>query len=156
MPQWKRCLLCQMARPSQEIRCGVCGNTQYGEMVEGPPADLAERLIAEDRFAVAYACLEEQVSRGEESAWGCRALAWMAFGLGDLRAVEAWSHESIRLDSSSPEPHILLGCVLENSARWVEAVEEFDIALRREQLGAERRELVEELKLRSSSRIPEF
>ena len=156
MPQWKRCWLCQMARPAAEGCCLVCGNAQFGEVEEALPAELADRLILENRFDVAYACLEDQVSRGEETAWGCRALAWMSYAFQDFRAVETWSHESIRLDGSSPEPHILLGFVLEKGTRWEEAVEEFDIALRNSELEEGRRKMLYGLRTRSFSKIPEF
>ena len=156
MPQWKRCWLCQMARPGEEASCLVCGNTQFGEVEEGPPADLADRLIYESRFDVAYACLEDLVSRGEETAWGCRALAWMAYAFQDFRAVETWSHESIRLDGESPEPHILLGFVLDKASRWSEAVEEFDIALRNGELAEGRRKMLYGLRAAIHSKIPEF
>jgi hypothetical protein len=138
------------------MTCSVCGNAQSGAAQEGPPADLADRLIWEGRFEVAYDCLEDQVSRGEETARACQALAWMSYAFKDFRAVETWSHESIRLDQGSPEPHILLGFVLGNASRWAEAVEEFDIALRSPELDAERRTLLSGLRARNLSKIPEF
>jgi hypothetical protein len=145
-----------MARPGDEEWCLVCGRQQFEDCQAGPPADLADRLIAENRFAVAYECVEDLVSRGEETAWGCRVLAWMSFTFRDFRAVETWSHESIRLDGASPEPHLLLAYVLDGSGRWPEAVEEYDIALRREGLSVPRRQLVAELRAGCLARIPEF
>jgi hypothetical protein len=145
-----------MARPEAEAVCLVCGNAQFGELQEAPPAELADRLIYESRFDVAYACLEDLVSRGEETAWGCRALAWMSYAFQDLRAVETWSHESIRLEEESPEPHILLAFVLDKASRWAEAVEEFDIALRNSELEEGRRKMLYGLRARSHSKIPEF
>jgi hypothetical protein len=117
---------------------------------------LADRLICEGRFELAYSCLEDQVSRGEETARACQALAWMAYAFKDFRAVETWSHESVRLDERSPEPHILLGFVLGNAARWAEAVEEFDIALRKGLLEEARRTRLSGLRDRTFAKIPEF
>jgi tetratricopeptide (TPR) repeat protein len=130
--------------------------TDLRDAGDTPPADLALRMIAENRFDVAYRSLEDLVQRGEESAEVCLRLAWIAWAVGDERAVETWCHESERLDESSAEPHLLLGLAQRKHGRWAEALEEFEAGLRRKGLSEPRRALLEGLRAEMEANIPEW
>lgn len=152
----KTCLLCLFPRPEEEPACLVCRGHNF---VEGPaeiPGDLALRLAASNRFAEAYASLEQLVATDREDAQAALRLAWLAYAFEDFRAVETWCHECERLDEASAEPHILLGVVLCRAGRWSESVDEFDAALGRGSLSARRRRMIEELKAFAAANIPEW
>jgi uncharacterized protein HemY len=134
----------------------VCGGEDLRSAGEGPPADLALRLIAENRFDAAYRSLEDLVQRGGESAEVCLRLAWIAWAVGDERAVETWCHESERLDDTSAEPHLLLGLAHRRHGHWVEAQEEFEAALRRAGLSERRKAQIEGLHAEVVAKIPEW
>jgi tetratricopeptide (TPR) repeat protein len=149
-------MLCLMPREDAERACGICGCRDFSPGPGAPPADLALRLIADNRLATAYASLEQLVCSDREDAESARRLAWLAYSFQDFRAVETWCHECERLDDASPEPHVLLGVVLMRAGRWSESVEEFDAALKRGGLPAERRSLIEDLKAGAAANIPEW
>jgi hypothetical protein len=112
--------------------------------------------MIEGRFDLAYRSLEEEVARGREDGRTALEMAWLAFAFRDLRAVETWCHEAIRLQPDSPEPHLLLGLVLLRGERWPEAVEEFGSGLDKPELTLERRALLETMCAEAASRIPEW
>lgn len=143
-------------RVEKHAECGICGCPETLTAAEEIPDDFALRLYSEGRLEAAVRFLEERVARGEATARDCLNLAWISLVLQDYRAVETWCHESERLDEVSPEPHLLLGRVLERSERWQEAVEEYDAALRRAVLEGERLELVSRLREECRQRIPEW
>ena len=156
MPQMKNCRLCQMPRPEDEELCALCGTSQFDQTVEGLPADFGLRLISENRLAVAYEYLEGLVAGGAESAEHCIRLAWLAYAFKDLRAVETWSHEALRLDAGTIGAHLLLGLVLQRSGRWAEAADEYEAGLRIPVASAERRTRLESLLREARASIPEF
>lgn len=145
-----------MPRPQPEAVCSLCFETGFEAAPWELPEDFALRLIGENRLEVAYAYLEEEVARGRESAAGALRLAWLAFAFNDFRAVETWCHEAARLEEASPEPHILLGFVLQRAGRWEEAVAEYEIAGRRPCLSNERKHLVSDLIFECKTHISEF
>ncbi|MBL0160746.1 MAG: hypothetical protein IPP47_27225 [Bryobacterales bacterium] len=151
----KNCQFCQLRRPAEEELCQICGAVEFDPSVEGPPADFGLRLIGENRLAAAYEYLEGLVARGEETPEHCHRLAWLAYAFGDLRAVEIWSHETLRLDAGWIEAHVLLGLVLQRSGRWAEAAEEYQAGLRRPAT-PQRRARLEALLERARTNIPEY
>lgn len=156
MPQMKHCCLCQMPRPAGEPICLLCGSAQFDSFTERLPADFALRLIGENRLAAAYEYLEGLVARGEESAGHCHRLAWLAYAFADYRAVEIWSHETLRLDDTMLEAHLLLGLVLQRAGRWAEAAEEYSAGLRKPGTSPDRRARVEALLAEARRNISEF
>lgn len=155
------CALCLFPRSSTQDApttgsCGICGSSET--LPPGPESgDFALRMAADGRLSVAYASLEQKIAADQATAEDCLHLAWLAFAFKDFRAVEVWSHECERLDPASPEPHLLLATVLDRGERWQEAVDEYDVALRRAaHLHASRRELIETNRASSLSRIPEW
>lgn len=156
MPQVKFCCLCQMPRPEDEALCILCGTAQFDAPVEGPLTDFGMRLISENRLAAAYEYLEGLVAGGAESAEHCIRLGWLAYAFTDLRAVEIWSHEALRLDAGTIGAHLLLGLVLQRSGRWAEAADEYAAGLGIRKASAERRSRLEELLSEARANIPEF
>ena len=152
----KSCCLCQMPRPVEEEACLLCGSAQFDSVMDAFPADFGLRLIGENRLAAAYEYLEVLVARGEESAELCHRLAWLAYAFTDFRAVEIWSHETLRLDETMLEAHLLLGLVLQRSGRWVEASEEYSAGLRKPIAATERRARLEALLAEARGNIPEY
>ena len=152
----KNCSLCRMPRPRDEQFCQLCGSVEFEASFEELPADFELRLIAENRLAVAYEYLEDLVARGVGSAEHCCRLGWLAFAFGDLRAVETWSHEALRLDIDTVEAHLLLGWVLQKSGRWEEAAEEYEAGLRRPAASPSRRVRLETLLEMARNKIPEY
>ena len=152
----KTCSLCLLPRPDSEPVCAICENDEFcaaGSRVEGGEA---VRQMIEGRFDLAYRSLEEEVARGREDGRTALEMAWLAFAFRDLRAVETWCHEAIRLQPDSPEPHLLLGLVLLRGERWPEAVEEFGSGLDKPEITLERRALLETMCAEAASRIPEW
>ena len=92
--------------------CAICDNDEFSEVESGAESGGAVRLLVDGRFDLAYRSLEEEIARGREDGPTALGMAWLAFAFRDLRAVETWCHEAIRLQSDSPEPHLLLGLVL--------------------------------------------
>lgn len=125
------CALCLFPRFFDAPACGICGSEDAFPAAGDLPEDFALRMAAEGRLDVAWASLEDKVSKGDATAGDCLHLAWLAVAFKDYRAVETWCHESERLNPGSPEPHIVLATVFERGERWPEAVEEYDAALRR-------------------------
>ncbi len=117
--------------------------------------DRSLELIAQQRLAEAYYWLEAEVQAGRESSEFCRRLAWLGLAIQDIRAVETWCHESLRLDGDSGEPHLLLAYVLQREGRWAESIEEWDAALRRT-MAPQRRLLAEQLRAEAARRLPEW
>lgn len=152
----KTCLLCLFPRSEADAVCHICGRQEWREGPERIPPDFALRMASERRFGVAYASLEHEVACGRATAGDCLRLAWLGYAIGDYRAVETWCHECERLESGSAEPHVLLGYVFERGERWPEAVEEYDVALRRGRLEGERRALVESRRAHCEAQIPEW
>jgi hypothetical protein len=152
----KTCSLCLLPRPDSEPVCAICDNDEFSEVESGAESGGAVRLLVEGRFDLAYRSLEEEIARGREDGPTALGMAWLAFAFRDLRAVETWCHEAIRLQSDSPEPHLLLGLVLLRGERWLEAVEEFGSGLEKPELTLERRALLETLCAAAASRIPEW
>ncbi len=150
------CGLCRLPRRVSEAPCQICGDPAPPQFSGEFPSTLALRLIGERRLNIAWAELEDEVSRGIESGAVCLLLAWLAFAFQDERAMETWSHECLRLSPDSPEPHLLLGLTLQRAERWAEAVAEYDVALSRPCLEPERRERIEGLRLACQANIPEF
>ncbi len=151
----KNCRFCQLPRPEEEELCHFCGSAEFDPRAEQTPADFGLRLIGENRLAAAYEYLEGLVARGEETAEHCHRLAWLAFAFGDLRAVEIWSHETLRLDAGWIEAHLLLGMVLQRAGRWAEAAEEYAAGLRTP-APPPRRARLEALLEAARANIPEF
>jgi len=149
----RECSVCRLPRPDNETTCGVCGQGEVvASAIRGGEID---SLIRENRLAEAYACLEEQVQRGEESADTCRKLAWISWSIDDIRAVQNWCHEWVRLDGRSAEPHLLMGLVLRQENRWHEAWEEFSAASKRGPLTPEREGFLALLRQEAAERDPE-
>jgi len=120
------------------------------------PADFSQRLIAENRLPAAYEYLEQLLQEDRESPELCRQLGWLALAIDDTRAVEIWAHEAIRLDPGAPDPHILLGRVLEQCGRWEEARAEYLLAESKLTPGAPRAALLREIVEFVDTQIPEF
>jgi len=151
----KNCRFCQMPRPEDEALCQFCGSVEFDACAEQPQADFGLRLFGENRLAAAYEYLEGLVARGEETAEHCHRLAWLAYAFGDLRAVEIWSHETLRLNPGWIEAHLLLGLVLQRAGRWAEAAEEYAAGLRRP-APPQRKARLEALLGRARTNIPEY
>ena len=156
MPQMKECHLCQMARPAMEDVCMICGSAEFGSHIDELPDDFGLRLIGENRLPAAYAYLESLVARGEDSAEQCHRLAWLAYAFADFRAVEIWSHETLRLDDGMVEAHLLLGLVLQRAGRCAEAAEEYSAGLRKPAASPHRRARLEALLDEARRNIPEY
>jgi hypothetical protein len=156
MPQMKECRLCQMPRPATEDVCLICGSAEFGSTIDQLPDDFELRLIGENRLPAAYAYLESLVARGEDSAEHCHRLAWLAFAFSDFRAVEIWSHETLRLDDGMMEAHLLLGLVLQRAGRWEEAAEEYSAGLRKSATLPQRRARLEALLADVRLKFPEY
>lgn len=156
LTQMKDCDLCQMPRPAAETPCLLCGSAAFAPPTSLLPADFSLRLIAENRFPAAFAYLESLIARGEESPEICLRLAWLAYAFTDYRAVETWSHESLRLDDTRLDPHLLLGLVLQRSGRWAEAADEFAAGLRKPDASPRRRAFLESFLAAAIGKIPEF
>lgn len=152
----KICRLCQMPRPEAEAVCSLCLGVGFDPAPWELPEEFSLRLIGENRLDVAYAYLEDQVARDQESAAVTLRLAWLAYAFRDFRAVETWCHEATRLDEAWAEPHILLGYVLQRAGRWEEAVAEYEIARRRPDLSEERKHIVSDLVFECRTHITEF
>ena len=150
------CSLCRLPRPDSEPVCAICDNDEFSEVESGAEGGEAVRQMIEGRFDVAYRSFEEEVARGREDTPTALGMAWLAFAFRDLRAVETWCHEAIRLEPDSPEPHLLLGLVLLRDERWPEAVEEFGSGLDKPEITLERRALLETMCAEAASRIPEW
>jgi hypothetical protein len=116
----------------------------------------ADRLIGENLLGPAYQAIETSVAQGREDTDCVLQLAWLAYSFRDFRAVEIWCHEGLRLGADSAEPHLLLGLVLARGERWVEAVEEFDAALKKPGLLLERRAVLETLRAGAYANVPEW
>jgi hypothetical protein len=127
----KICYLCRLPRPEAEDRCAICRSEAYQRAPGSPTDDALDQLFVENRFTEAFYCMEARVAAGGEDAETCRRLAWLAWAIDDMRAVQNWAHEAMRLDGASPEPHLLLGLLFRSEDRWREAWEEFGAALRR-------------------------
>ena len=148
--------MCQMPRPAAEDVCMICESVEFGPTIDHLPDDFGLRLIGENRLPAAYAYLESLVARGEDSAEHCHRLAWLAFAFSDFRAVEIWSHETLRLDDGMLEAHLLLGLVLQRAGRWEEAAEEFSAGLRKPAASPQRRTRLEALLDEARRNIPEY
>lgn len=149
------CCLCllPLADPGR-ARCAVCQYSGPAVEAAGPP-DESLALIAAGRLGEAYEWLEREIGEGRESALYCRRLAWLGLAIEDIRAVEIWCHESLRLDPASPEPHLLLGYALLREARHAEALEELEAALKRPMDGG-RRMIASALREQARVHIPEW
>jgi tetratricopeptide (TPR) repeat protein len=145
-----------MPRPDGENPCLLCGSEQFDPAIDEISSDFGLRLIGENRLAAAYEYLEGLVARGEESAGRCHRLAWLAYAFGDFRAVEIWSHETLRLDEDMPEAHLLLGLALQRAGRWAEAVEEYSAGLTRAGALPHSRVRLESLLQLALQKIPEY
>ena len=132
----KTCSLCLLPRPDSELVCAICDNDEFSAAGSRVERGEAVRQMIEGRFDLAYRSLEEEVARGREDGPTALEMAWLAFAFRDLRAVETWCHEAIRLAPDSPEPHLLLGLVLLRGERWPEAVEEFGSGLEKPEADA--------------------
>lgn len=150
------CLVCRYPHFQSGLSCTVCGGEEFFIAGEVDPGDLALRLVSEGRHGEAYASLEDLVARGEETAEDCVRLAWLGFAFDDHRAVETWCHEAERLAPGWAEPHVVMGWALERAGRWVEALEEYDAALRRGVEPGEREDLVKRRRVRVEGRIPRW
>lgn len=148
-----KCRLCELPRGGGPV-CGVCGSAEPGRAT-AELADPSLERIARGDLGGAYGWLEAEVREGRESAEYCRRLAWLGLAIQDFRAVEIWCHESLRLDSESAEPHLLLGYAFSREQRWPEAVEELEIALRRP-VEAGRGSVIQALLSEARSHLPEW
>jgi hypothetical protein len=148
------CSLCRLGRPEDEAVCRICGNQEFHD---GPPPtpDDTDRLLAADEVGAAYLNLEQRVAGGEETFEVARRMAWLSWSLQDYRAVEVWSHEAMRLDNASSDPHLLRGLVFRAENRWHEAWEEFTAALRRPPMEPEREGLLRLLESEAAEKDPE-
>lgn len=145
-----------MPRPEGEAVCSLCLGVGFDPTPWELPEEFSLRLIGENRLDVAYAYLEDQVARDQESAAVTLRLAWLAYAFRDFRAVETWCHEAMRLDEAWVEPHILLGYVLQRAGRWEEAVAEYEIAGRRPDLSEGRKHILSDLVFECRTHISEF
>jgi len=149
----RECTVCRLPRPEGEATCGLCGRGVVVESVaEETPID---RMIRENRLREAFDGLEELVRRGEESPESCRRLAWIGWAIDDIRAVQNWCHEWMRLDDRTAEPHLLMGLVLESEDRWHEAWEESSAGLKRRPLTPEREGLLVLLRQEAAEKDPQ-
>jgi len=155
MPHFVECSLCHLPRKEGLPDCPFCRYSGSGRQLNSIPEDFAERLTAEGRWDTAAAFLEGEVAAGRETAAGCLLLAWIALISNDLRAVEVWSHESLRIGQVQAGPHLLLGLVFERGERWEEAVLEFSLALACP-VPEERREILQAHRSYCQSQIPEW
>jgi hypothetical protein len=112
-------------------------------------------MIGRGALGAAYEWLEGEVREGRETAEYCRRLAWLGLAIEDIRAVEIWSHESLRLAEEWAEPHVLLGYALLREGRNGEALEELEAALRRP-MNAQREALVAGFRDEARRRLPEW
>ena len=149
------CELCELPRRGFAPGCPFCGHAGGERHLEGIPADFGRRLVADGRWEVAAEYLESEVAAGRETPGGSLLMAWIALISNDLRAVETWSHESLRQDKEQAGPHLLRGLVFERSQRWEEAVAEYlaGLSFRPE---PDRQTLIRERLSYCESQIPEW
>lgn len=147
------CPFCLLPRPVDEPVCSICGDESAPLPASGV-GDAGDLILSRDVRA-AYAHLESRVASGGETAEICRRLAWLALSFEDIRAVETWSHESLRLEPESAQPHLLLGLVLGGEARYAEAVAEYDLALRSDLPEAVRGRVLA-LRAEAAAHVPEW
>jgi len=123
------CQLCELPRKGLAPECPFCGHAGGGRHLDGIPEDFGLRLVADGRWEIAAEYLESEVAAGRETPVGSLLMAWIALLSNDLRAVETWSHESLRQDNAQAGPHLLRGVAFERGQRWEEAVAEYSLAL---------------------------
>jgi tetratricopeptide (TPR) repeat protein len=150
----KTCILCGFHRAEPEPVCLICSHDAFEPAAILP--DLGYRLAAGNRWKDAYDCFESQVASNPDDGPACLALAWLAYVVRDLRAVETWAHEAMRLMDRAAEPHLLMALVLRNATRWEEALEELEAAARRNTLSPGRRLILEDLTRDVKSHIKEW
>ncbi len=152
----KLCALCLLPRPDHERVCAICDNDDFVAAEAGENTGLEYRYLEENQLDLAYRCLEADVAEGAEDGRRAMCLAWLAYAFGDPRAVETWCHEAARLDPDSPEPHLMLGLVMMRAERWGEAVEEFEVALRKPGITLERQAVLETFRANAFANIAEW
>lgn len=150
----KVCSLCRLPRPENETVCRICGNQEFHAGLPPTPDD-TDPLLSADAVGDAYLELEKRVSRGEETFEVARRLAWLGWALKDYRAVEVWSHEAMRLNDKSSDPHLLRGLVFRAEDRWHEAWEEFAAGLKRRPMEPEREGLLRLLESEAREKDPD-
>lgn len=128
LPHFVNCALCALPRRLAVPVCPFCGTETVSGETASLPEDFTLRLVAEARWDAAAAYLESETAAGRETAASCLLLGWISFITYDLRAVEIWCHESLRL-AHAAGPHLLLGHVLQTAGRWEEALSEYRHAL---------------------------
>lgn len=155
LPQFIECGFCLLPRFEGLAACPFCGSVNISRRIKNVPEDFALRLLAEGRWDAALEYLEGEIAGGRETSRYALLVGWLSLMNKDLRAVETWCHESLRLQAADAGPHVLLGVVFEQAGRWEEAVAEYTLAESREP-DAARRRVVAERKLYCQSQIPEW
>ena len=156
MTLMKKCSVCEFPRPAAEARCVLCGSEEFSEYDDSLPMPEWEAMCLRGEIGEAYRMLEERVAEDPDDGDACLALAWLSYACKDFRAVETWSHETMRVLPQSPEPHLLIGKVLLEDQRWEEAIEELNAGLRRTSMRPSRRARMEAMRADAAAHLPKW
>jgi predicted dehydrogenase len=99
-----------------------------GSAVIAEAVEAALILERQDRIGEALEVLEATLQLEPESAAVAKQCARLSLKINEIRAFINWCHEALRIDESDPEPHEMMGALLESKGRHAEAQEEFRMA----------------------------